>query len=129
MLLVLLALACAPKQPASADLSPPPPAPAATLQDGALPGATPLQRGTYLTSAVVDCAHCHTKRDVNDWTIEHGPEWAGGETFGAEWKIPGTLITPNLTPDVATGLGAWTDDEVKRAIREGLNRNGNGSSR
>jgi mono/diheme cytochrome c family protein len=120
-MLLLLALACGPKQPAAVA---PPPAPAATLQDGALPGATPLQRGTYLTSAVVDCAHCHTKRDVNDWTIEHGPEWAGGETFGAEWKIPGTIITPNLTPDMATGLGAWTDDEVKRAIREGLNRNG-----
>ena len=119
-MLLLLALACAPKQPAA----PPPPAPVATLQDGALPGATPLQRGTYLTSAVVDCAHCHTKRDVNDWMVEHGPAFAGGETFGAEWKIPGTIITPNLTPDTETGLGAWTDAEVKRAIREGLNRNG-----
>jgi mono/diheme cytochrome c family protein len=121
-MLLLLALACAPKQPAAPP--PPPPAPAATLQDGALSGATPLQRGTYLTSAVVDCVHCHTKRDVNDWTKEEGPPFAGGEVFDAAWQIPGTIITPNLTPDMETGLGAWTDLEVKRAIREGLNRSG-----
>ena len=121
-MLLLLALACGPKQPAA--VAPPPAPPAATLQDGALPGATPLQRGTYLTSAVVDCVHCHTKRDVNDYTKAEGPPFAGGEIFDAAWKIPGTIITPNLTPDMETGLGAWTDLEVKRAIREGLNRNG-----
>jgi mono/diheme cytochrome c family protein len=114
-MLILLALACSSKRPAEVAPAPPP---VATVQDAA------LERGTYLTSAVVDCVHCHTKRDVNDWTKEHGPPWAGGEVFDAAWKIPGTIITPNLTPDVATGLGAWTDDEVKRAIREGLNRNG-----
>ena len=120
-MLLLLALACAPKQPAAAPAAPAPPA---TLQDGALPGATPLARGTYLTSAVVDCVHCHTKRDINDYTKAHGPQFAGGEIFDAAWKIPGTIVTPNLTPDMETGLGAWTDEEVKRAIREGINRNG-----
>ena len=111
-MLSLLAFACSPK-PAEVAAAPDP-----------VVEQTPLQRGTYLTSAVVDCVHCHTKRDVNDWTVEHGPPWAGGEVFDAAWTIPGTIITPNLTPDVETGLGAWTDVEVKRAIREGLNKNG-----
>lgn len=59
-----------------------------------------------------------------DQTQALSAEWAGGEVFDRRWTLPGTLITPNLTPDVETGLGAWTDDEVRRAIRQGLNRAG-----
>ena len=124
-MIVLLALACSSKHTdAPVAAAPAPVAVESNVPAGALPGATPLERGTYLTSAVVDCVHCHTKRDLNDFRNAHGPEWAGGEVFDAAWKIPGTVITPNLTSDVETGIGAWTDDEVKRAIREGVNRQG-----
>ncbi len=124
-MIVLLALACSSKHTdAPVAAAPAPVAVESNVPAGALPGATPLERGTYLTSAVVDCVHCHTKRDLNDFRNAHGPEWAGGEVFDAAWKIPGTVITPNLTSDVETGIGAWTDDEVERAIREGVNRQG-----
>jgi mono/diheme cytochrome c family protein len=113
-MIVLLVLACSSKH------SDPP----AAAASPAATESTALERGTYLTSAVVDCVHCHTKRDPNDFTQTHGPAFAGGEVFDAAWKIPGTIITPNLTPDVDTGLGAWTDAEVRRAIREGVNRKG-----
>jgi hypothetical protein len=32
------------------------------------------------------------------------------------------LCVPNITPDVLIGIGGWTDGEVVRAIREGINR-------
>ena len=37
---------------------------------------------------------------------------------------PGVLVAPNLTADRDTGIGAWTDDELSRAIREGVSRDG-----
>jgi mono/diheme cytochrome c family protein len=94
----------------------------AALHKGAEFGASPLARGRYLTSAVVDCAHCHTHRNVNDYTVAYGPAYAGGEVFGSEWLMPGTIITPNITPHDETGIGGWTDPEIKRAIREGMNK-------
>ena len=34
------------------------------------------------------------------------------------------LIAPNITPDRETGIGAWSDDEIIRAIRTGIARDG-----
>ena len=36
----------------------------------------------------------------------------------------GSLHARNITPDPETGLGRWTDDEIARAIREGVSRDG-----
>ena len=38
--------------------------------------------------------------------------------------LPGRVVAPNITSDVATGVGGWTDDELARAIREGVSRDG-----
>jgi len=34
------------------------------------------------------------------------------------------LYAPNLTPDPETGLGAWSDGDIVRAIRTGNGRDG-----
>jgi mono/diheme cytochrome c family protein len=31
---------------------------------------------------------------------------------------------PNITPDIRTGIGSWTDEEIIRAIREGIRPDG-----
>ena len=49
----------------------------------------------------------------------HPGQWAGCATntaFKGPW---GTSFTANLTPDVNTGLGIWTEDMFMRAIRDG----------
>lgn len=38
--------------------------------------------------------------------------------------LPGRTVAPNLTPDPETGAAQWSDDEVARAIREGIGRDG-----
>ena len=38
--------------------------------------------------------------------------------------MPGTVVPPNITPDVETGIGTWTDGEKVRAIREGVDKDG-----
>lgn len=76
-----------------------------------------VARGEYLVRDVAVCGHCHAK-DPRD---PDGP-LSGGYAF-RNWRL-GTIRAANLTPDSATGLGAWTDAEVVRAIRSGDDRHG-----
>jgi mono/diheme cytochrome c family protein len=82
-----------------------------------------LARGQYLVENVASCFHCHSEHDMNDPAM---PVKAGMKGAGWEMPIPelGHLVAPNITPDVATGIGSWTDDEIARAIQEGVNKQG-----
>lgn len=84
-----------------------------------------LERGRYLATAAVGCVVCHSPRDRSQ---PGAPPVAGREFAGAILaEEPGyRLVAPNLTPDVATGAGAWTDDMLARAIREGVGHDGRG---
>jgi mono/diheme cytochrome c family protein len=68
-----------------------------------------VERGRYLFS-VTSCLFCH------------GPDGAGGTKVS--WRPFGTLYVRNLTSDRETGLGAWTDAQIARAIRSGVSRDG-----
>jgi mono/diheme cytochrome c family protein len=84
-----------------------------------------LERGRYLAVHVLSCFDCHTRRDWGRWGGPNvGPMGAGGHCFTRDDGFPGTICSPNITPDPATGLGAWTDGEILRAIREGVDRDG-----
>src|SRR4051812_16691704 len=80
-------------------------------------------RGEYLAEHVVGCFHCHSEHDLSD---PAGPVKAGMKGAGWEMPIPelGKVMAPNITSDVETGIGGWTDDEIARAIQEGVNRSG-----
>lgn len=83
-----------------------------TASGSASADADLIARGEYLTKAA-DCVACHTTKD--------GKPFAGGLAF----KTPmGTLYSPNITPDKATGIGSWTDEEFLRALHEGKGKNG-----
>ena len=76
-----------------------------------------VRRGEYLVRNVAVCGHCHAA-DPRD---PDGP-LSGGLAF-RNWRL-GTVRAANLTPDPATGLGAWSDAEIVRAIRNGEDREG-----
>ncbi len=82
-----------------------------------------LARGQYLVENVASCFHCHSEHDVSDPAM---PVKAGMK--GAGWAMPipelGKVVAPNITPDNETGIGTWTDDEIARAIQEGVNKQG-----
>jgi mono/diheme cytochrome c family protein len=84
-----------------------------------------LSRGRYLVQSVDACLACHSPRD---WTQHDAPIVAGYEAAGqdlAAWTdLPGHISAPNLTPDVDTGAGSWSDDALARAIREGIGHDG-----
>ncbi len=85
-----------------------------------------LARGKYLVENVTVCFNCHAERD---WTrvgapIIPGTEGAPGLCAKEEEGSPGTFCPTNITPHPEAGIGAWTDGELIRAIREGISRNG-----
>ena len=81
---------------------------------------TLLERGAYLMRAVAACGNCHTTRNSEHMFVD-GMELAGGFEIEEEHF---TARAPNLTPDVETGIGAWNDQELITAIREGLRPDG-----
>jgi len=82
-----------------------------------------LSRGQYLVENVAACFHCHSEPDLTD---PAGPIKAGMKGAGWEMPVPelGKIVAPNITPDRDTGIGTWTDDEIARAIQEGINKQG-----
>lgn len=83
-----------------------------------------LARGRYLATSVSGCLYCHSP---HDWAKPGEPILPGQEGAGEVVPflgLPGRVVAPNLTPDPQTGAGAWTDDQLARAIREGIGHEG-----
>jgi mono/diheme cytochrome c family protein len=89
--------------------------------------ATPerLKRGEYLVEHVAGCTVCHTPEAPGPNGPEILPAKKGsGQIFPVAPGFPGTLVAPNITPDAETGVGNFTDDQLARAIREGISHDG-----
>lgn len=69
-----------------------------------------VERGQYLVDHVANCFACHPS----------GPDLADHNKWGRDAGFPGEVWASNITPDTDTGLGNWTDGQVVRAIREGV---------
>jgi mono/diheme cytochrome c family protein len=84
-----------------------------------------IERGRYLVEAMTGCAACHSPLDESrpGEFPEEGMRFSG-RVFAEEAGFPGRIVAPNITPDPETGIGAWTDGEIVRAIREGVSRDG-----
>jgi nicotinate dehydrogenase subunit B len=80
--------------------------------DASVFSAATIARGRQL-AALGDCAVCHTKAD--------GVINAGGRPIETPF---GTIYSTNITPNVETGLGAWSYPAFERAMREGIHRDG-----
>lgn len=88
------------------------------------PSQARRDRGKYLvTSGLVPCAMCHSPWDTTGGGFAVA---AGRELTGRNWAPDGTpfVTAQNLTPDPETGIGDRTDDELARAIREGIGHDG-----
>ena len=71
-----------------------------------------VARGAYLARAG-NCLGCHTALG--------GAAYAGGRGVPTPF---GTVYAPNLTPDAATGIGAWSAGAFWRALHNGRSRDG-----
>jgi mono/diheme cytochrome c family protein len=94
---------------------------------GTLAASSPIlaqddsKRGGYLV-AIMDCTGCHTpgtflgKPDMD--------RFLGGSEVGFQIPGLGIFYPPNLTPDPETGLGAWSEADIVKAVRTGIRPDG-----
>ncbi|WP_457351699.1 c-type cytochrome [Sphingomonas sp. UYP23] len=90
-------------RPAIAEIAPPAPASFAPAL---------IAQGEVLASAGY-CASCHTAKGSKPF--------AGGYAMATPF---GTIYSTNITPDAATGIGAWSEPAFRRAMHEGVARDG-----
>jgi mono/diheme cytochrome c family protein len=87
---------------------------------GGATAQTLVERGSYLVNAVMVCDLCHTPRGKSGLIMEK--RFSGGSQV---WDTPAyTVRGTNITPDRETGIGAWSDAEIKRSLTEGTHRLG-----
>jgi mono/diheme cytochrome c family protein len=87
----------------------------------------PVNKGRYLVT-IAHCMECHSQWSRGVSNFEDGLG-AGGRPFGPslvhgfspEWK---GSVAKNITSDPTNGIGAWSNDEIKRAITQGISRDG-----
>jgi mono/diheme cytochrome c family protein len=70
-----------------------------------------IARGKYLVHAG-GCVTCHTAED------DDAVPFAGGRALESPF---GTFFAPNITPDIRTGIGGWSDEDFVRAFWDGVN--------
>ena len=81
---------------------------------------TPVERGKYLVNTIMTCQNCHTPKG------ERGaPIYERDLSSGLSWDEPPFKVTAsNITQDKETGIGSWTDAQIKTALRKGERPNG-----
>jgi mono/diheme cytochrome c family protein len=70
-------------------------------------------RGRYLVEAVVHCEQCHTPRNFLGALDER-------EAFAGNPHGPDRQEAPNITPDLATGIGKWTIEDITTLLVSGM---------
>lgn len=95
-------------------------APAPVLKGAEPLPKDPVARGRRLIE-LASCADCHNTFDERHQPLP-GMHLAGGFPFAVPGK--GTVHAPNLTPDPDTGIGRHSDEELIRAIKAGVGRDG-----
>ena len=81
---------------------------------------TLLERGTYLMEGIAACGNCHTPKNSDASDID-GMAYAG--SFVIESPVF-KAYAPNITMDIETGIGSWSDEEIIRSIRDGIRPDG-----
>ena len=83
---------------------------AATVTAGA---QSPVERGGYLVNSVLTCGNCHTPRGPGG-VLAMDKQLSGGPQ---EWDTPTFKVKgANITPDRETGIGSWSEADIKRAL-------------
>lgn len=78
-----------------------------------------VERGSYLVNTILTCGNCHTPKGPNGDIADKA--FSGGLTFD---EPPFKVTASNITPDKETGIGNWTDTQIKAALRTGKRPNG-----
>src|SRR6476620_6985817 len=91
----------------------------AAMTGTALAQSDLVKRGDYLVNGILTCGNCHSPKGMP--VAVAGKEFSGG----LSWDEPPFKVTAaNITPDKDTGIGTWTDAQIKTLMRTGVRPNG-----
>jgi mono/diheme cytochrome c family protein len=93
---------------------------------GAMPQDPVVARGEYLVRHVAGCMECHTPR-LPSGRFDESKLLSGVENLAdaePDDDARGALHSRNLTPDDRTGLGRWSDEQIKDAFQHGVDDEG-----
>jgi len=80
-----------------------------------------LARGDQLVNGIMTCNHCHTPKDKTGNAVMSRQFAGGAQRFDdATFTVTGS----NITQDRETGIGAWSDAEIKRSLTDGVRPDG-----
>jgi mono/diheme cytochrome c family protein len=83
------------------------------------PSGPTVERGEYIANSIANCNGCHTKRSLRTGA-PIGVTFAGGLEIDSHSEPGKKFITPNLTPDPATGhITAWTEEQFVGRFKSG----------
>ncbi len=78
-----------------------------------------VERGRYMAASVANCMGCHSTRSMRDGSYLT-PPFSGGMQMALDADPTRGFVTPNLTPDPATGrIVSWTEDQFVARFRAG----------
>jgi mono/diheme cytochrome c family protein len=88
--------------------------------------ATPerIARGRYLVDGPAACGACHTTWNNGRFVDGESAEYLAGGNYLESKSLGYGAWVPNITPDPKTGIGKWSDDQIMRAIRDGIDDEG-----
>lgn len=83
-----------------------------------------LAHGKYLVEGVLGCLDCHSQQNGEPapGAVPVFTARGGGRIMVHQNGL--VIAAPNISPDMETGAGTWTDDQFARAIREGIGHDG-----
>ena len=84
-------------------------------------GTDKAARGAYLVNSVMGCTDCHTPIDPATGIPVLEKYLAGRQPYEGPWGI---VYGGNITPNTETGIGDWTEQEIKRALVAGIAKDG-----
>jgi mono/diheme cytochrome c family protein len=87
---------------------------------GSAAAETLVERGAYLVNAVMACDGCHTPRPGG--VFDMSKRFSGGSQVWDEKAY--TVRGSNITPDAETGIGSWSEADIKRALTNGVRPSG-----
>ncbi len=79
-----------------------------------------VKRGDYLVNTILTCGNCHSPKGPDGRDIE-----AKVFSGGLSWDEPPFKVTaPNITQDKQTGIGTWSNTDIRRLLRKGVKPDG-----
>jgi len=85
----------------------------------------PALYGRYLANNAALCMDCHTPRNLKNGAFYTDSLFAGSSfPFGAPEGDPTAVYAANITPDMATGIGVWTEEAFLKFMHTGTGPEG-----